>query len=142
MQLHQIKPLHKGKSARRVGRGGKRGTYSGRGIKGLHARAGAKLRPAEREILKKIPKLRGYRFRSFRKRPVAVNITHIAPHFTEGEKITPALLIKKGIVQKSKGRVPQIKILGNNGIKKRFVFEDILVSRSIAERSGIASGKN
>lgn len=63
MQLHQIKPSHKSKSEKRIGRGGKRGTYSGRGIKGQKARAGAKKRPALRDFVKKIPKKRGYRFR-------------------------------------------------------------------------------
>jgi large subunit ribosomal protein L15 len=61
MQLHEIKGL-KNKEKKRVGRGGKRGTYCGRGIKGQKARAGAKIRPALRDFIKKIPKLRGYRF--------------------------------------------------------------------------------
>jgi len=34
MQLHQLKPNHKKKSRKRVGRGGKKGTYSGKGMKG------------------------------------------------------------------------------------------------------------
>ena len=63
MQLHQIKPLNKRKSKRRVGRGGKRGTYCGRGMKGQRARAGAKIRPEIRDLIKKIPKIRGYRFK-------------------------------------------------------------------------------
>jgi len=63
MQLHQVKPSHKTKTKKRVGRGGKKGTYSGRGIKGQKARAGAKLKPAIRDLIKKIPKLRGYKFK-------------------------------------------------------------------------------
>jgi len=63
MQLHQIKPLNKRKSKRRVGRGGKRGTYCGRGMKGQRARTGAKVRPEIRDLIKKIPKIRGYRFK-------------------------------------------------------------------------------
>ena len=63
MQLHQIQPLNKRKSKRRVGRGGKRGTYCGRGMKGQRARAGAKVRPEIRDLIKKIPKIRGYRFK-------------------------------------------------------------------------------
>ena len=34
MQLHQLKPIHKNRKSKRVGRGGKRGTYSSRGMKG------------------------------------------------------------------------------------------------------------
>jgi len=70
MQLHQIQPLNKRKSKRRVGRGGKRGTYCGRGMKGQRARTGAKVRPEIRDLIKKIPKIRGYRFkRKSRPRP-------------------------------------------------------------------------
>lgn len=60
MQLHQLKPLHPNKRPKpRVGRGGKRGTYSGRGQKGQRARAGHRIRPASRDLLQRLPKLRG-----------------------------------------------------------------------------------
>lgn len=48
-----------------VGRGGKHAKTSGRGGKGQTARAGNKRRPALRDIIKKLPKQRGYRFKSF-----------------------------------------------------------------------------
>lgn len=59
MRLHDIQPKHQNTRKRRVGRGGKRGRYSGKGIKGQKSRAGARLRPALRDLVKKIPKLRG-----------------------------------------------------------------------------------
>ena len=52
MQLHQLKPSHKRKRPKRIGRGGKRGTYSGRGVKGQRSRAGRKFKPAIRELMK------------------------------------------------------------------------------------------
>lgn len=61
MQLHQIKPSHKLKTKKRIGRGGKKGTYSGKGMKGQKSRAGAKIRPELRDFIKKIPKVRGYK---------------------------------------------------------------------------------
>ena len=61
MQLQQLKPIHKFKKRKRVGHGGKRGTHSGRGVKGQRARAGRRLKPVIRELIKKYPKLRGYR---------------------------------------------------------------------------------
>ena len=61
MQLQELKPIHKKKQRKRVGRGGKRGTYAGRGLKGQRARAGRRLKPAIRELIKRYPKLRGYR---------------------------------------------------------------------------------
>ncbi|MFQ6049937.1 MAG: hypothetical protein ACE5J0_02775 [Candidatus Paceibacterales bacterium] len=58
MELHELKPIHKKKKRKRVGRGGKRGTYSGRGIKGQKTRAGRKLKPIIQETIKRYPKLR------------------------------------------------------------------------------------
>ncbi|PIR97790.1 MAG: hypothetical protein COT89_02670 [Candidatus Colwellbacteria bacterium CG10_big_fil_rev_8_21_14_0_10_42_22] len=59
MNLHEISPIHKNKSKKRIGRGGKRGTYSGKGMKGQKSRAGHKIRPASRDLIQQIPKLRG-----------------------------------------------------------------------------------
>jgi len=50
-----------------VGRGGKHAKTSGRGGKGQTARAGNKRRPELRDIIKKLPKNRGYQFKSIRK---------------------------------------------------------------------------
>lgn len=69
MQFHQIQPSRRLKKKKRIGRGGKRGTYCGRGIKGQKARAGAKIRPQVRDLIKKIPKVRGYKFRKRKVRP-------------------------------------------------------------------------
>ena len=60
MQLHEIQPLHENRKEKRVGRGGKRGTTSGRGTKGQRARAGHRIRPAERDLIQRLPKLRGF----------------------------------------------------------------------------------
>ena len=73
MQIHQLQLKDRSKSKKRIGRGGKRGTYSGRGIKGQKSRAGAKVRPALRDIIKKIPKKRGYKFSLRKKKIIGVN---------------------------------------------------------------------
>ena len=59
MQLHELKPIHKNKESKKIGRGGKRGTYSGKGMKGQRSRAGARMQPIIRELTKRYPKLRG-----------------------------------------------------------------------------------
>ena len=64
MQINNLKRLHKNKKDRIVGRGGKHAKTSGRGGKGQTARAGNKRRPELRDIIKKLPKNRGYRFKS------------------------------------------------------------------------------
>lgn len=50
-----------------MGRGGKHAKTSGRGGKGQTARAGNKRRPELRDIIKKLPKNRGYQFKSKKK---------------------------------------------------------------------------
>jgi len=67
MQIHNLKRLHKNKKDRIVGRGGKHAKTAGRGGKGQTARAGNKRRPELRDIIKKLPKNRGYKFNSVRK---------------------------------------------------------------------------
>jgi len=62
MQIHNLKRVHKNKKDRIVGRGGKHAKTSGRGGKGQTARAGNKRRPELRDIIKKLPKKRGYHF--------------------------------------------------------------------------------
>ena len=67
MQIHNLKRKHKNKRDRLVGRGGKHAKTSGRGGKGQTARAGNKRRPELRDIIKKLPKNRGYSFKSIQK---------------------------------------------------------------------------
>ena len=128
MQFHQLTTKTKLRKEKRIGRGGKRGTYSGRGIKGQHARAGAKIRPQERDILKKIPKLRGYKFKSFRLKPSVVNLGDINSKFKARETVSPEMLWQKGLVDKIKGRFPRVKVLGGGSLNKKLKFKDVTFS--------------
>lgn len=76
MQIHNLKRTHKNKKDRLVGRGGKHAKTSGRGGKGQTARAGNKRRPELRDIIKKLPKNRGYQFKS-KKRPFVLSLDKI-----------------------------------------------------------------
>ena len=67
MQIHNLKRTHKNKKDRIVGRGGKHAKTSGRGGKGQTARSGNKRRPELRDIIKRLPKNRGYQFKSIQK---------------------------------------------------------------------------
>ncbi len=130
MQLHHL-VSKKIRETQRIGRGGKRGTFSGRGTKGQKARAGAKIRPAIRDVLKKIPKLRGSKFKSFRPQPQVINLDTLQNKFPNGGIISPESLVKSGLVAKIKGKTPVIKILGRGESKVNFVFRDVLLSRSV-----------
>jgi large subunit ribosomal protein L15 len=140
MQLHQIKPIHKQKSKKRVGRGGKRGTFSGKGVKGQKSRAGRKMRPELRDYIKKIPKKRGYRFKSIFPKPEIVNLSDLEKFFSaQGGSasggndtiiVNPEVLLKAGLVRRIKGRVPKVKILGSGELKKKLKIENCLMSES------------
>lgn len=136
MQMHTLNASRHQKTAKRIGRGGKRGTYSGRGIKGLGARAGGKYRPQERDDLKKIPKLRGYRFKSFRLKPAVVNIARLGMKFKEGDIISPATLLSAGMIRRIGGKTPAVKILGTGDLTKKFIFKNVIFSQSAKKKTG------
>jgi len=119
---------------------GKRGKYSGRGIKGQKSRAGKKLKPIIREILKKYPKLRGYRFKA-KKEYEIINLDKIEKKFKEGEKVTPETLVEKGLIRKRGGKIPEVKILGRGEITKKLIFENCLFSKSAKEKIEKADGE-
>lgn len=114
MQFHNLKKNKANRKAKQVGRGGTRGKTSGRGTKGQNARSGRKKRPEMRDVIKRLPKLRG-RGKNFLKsrkaKPLAVNISKIKPLFKEGEEMNAKTLFEKGVIKKKNGRLPKIKIL-------------------------------
>ena len=134
MQIHQIKPFHKLKKKKRIGRGGKRGTYSGRGQKGQKSRSGRNTFPIIRGLIKKYPKLRGYRFSKNGKKIAVVNISDLDKVFKDSETVSPKTLIEKKLVSKIKGRVPEVKILGNGELTKKLIVEGCKMSKSAEEK--------
>lgn len=144
MQLHEVRPIHKLKKRKRVGRGGKRGTYSGRGIKGQKSRSGRRLKPEIREAIKRYPKLRGYRQKSgigSQKSGVAiVNLDILKKKFSPDEKINPQTLLQKGIIHKIKGLMPKVKILGKGELDKKLVVEGCEISKGAKEKIEKAGG--
>jgi large subunit ribosomal protein L15 len=141
MQLHQLKVKNKFRKPKRLGRGGKRGTYSGRGLKGQKSRAGARMRPALRDLIKKIPKLRGYRHKMLRKNVFPLNLDVLQNKFESGEKVTPKLLLDKGIIKKINGKLPEIKLLGEGSLEKKLLIEGCHVSESAKGKIEKAGGQ-
>ncbi len=141
MQIHQLKPKTKWKSKKRVGRGGIKGTYSGRGLKGQNSRAGRKLPPIVRSMIKRYPKLRGYRFNSLDFKPATVDLSVIEKKFEDGANIFPKDLLEKGIVKNPLGRVLIVKILAKGEIKKNLTINECLYSKKAKEKIEKAGGK-
>ncbi len=133
MQWHQLSKIEAQRTAKRIGRGGKRGTFSGRGVKGQKARAGRKLRPEWRDALKSIPKKRGYNFKSIKERPAILNLRDLDKVFRDGDPVNINVLAQKGLVLKARGRLPQVKILGQGNIKKKLNFKGLVASAGAKE---------
>ena len=138
MQIYQIKPKTKLKKDKRIGRGGKKGTYSGRGMKGQLARSGHKKAPVIREVIKKYHKLKGYRFSSISAKGETVNLSDLQRRFMTDEIVSPETLVEKGLVRK---KLPFVKILGNGSLKKKLKVKECLLSRSAAKKIEEAGGK-
>ncbi len=143
MQLHTLKRHTKRKTKQQVGRGSKRGKTSGRGQKGQTSRAGRKLRPEIREIIKKIPKLRGRgknSNKSFEIKPVVVNLKNLID-VEANTVLTPQKFVELKLVKMYKGKVPSIKILSDGEITKPLTFKKVSISKTAQDKIEKAGGK-
>lgn len=140
MKIHDIKKSQATKTSRQVGRGGKRGYTSGRGSKGQKSRAGHKIRPAIRDMIKKIPKKRGYHF-SARIKPETVNLAVLDKVFKNGEQVNPDNLLKKGLIRRQGGKIKVVKILGQGNISKSLIVSGCVLSESAKEKIMKAKGE-
>lgn len=139
MQINDVKSTTALKKAVRIGRGGKRGKTSGRGTKGQGARAGNKKRPEFRDIIKKLPKLRGYKFNSIKTQPTVVTFELIEKMFAAGETVSPYTLADKGVSATVRHTLRSVKILNKGTLTKALTFEHCLVSKT-AEATITAAG--
>jgi large subunit ribosomal protein L15 len=145
MQLNTLSPRTKHKKPAPVGRGGKRGKTSGRGGKGQTARAGHKIRPEARDLIKKLPKRRGFgknRSRSVKTNRIdtaTVNLSALEAAYQVGVSVSPATLLAKGLVRHVKGRPPSVKILGTGSLTKALIIERCAVSAA-ARAALLAAG--
>jgi large subunit ribosomal protein L15 len=142
MQTHQLKRNHPNQKAQQVGRGGTRGKTAGRGTKGQNARAGHKKRPEIRDFIKRLPKLRGRGKNintSIQSKPMPVNLVRLSKVFKDGDTVSPATLVKAGILKMVSGSLPTVKILATGTLDKKLTVSKCLVSasaRAIIEKAG------
>lgn len=129
MQIHNLKSAHY-KKAKLVGRGGKRGKTSGRGGKGQTARAGHRVRPEVRDLIKKLPKLRGYSAPMLKITWTTVNVGDLDKRFQDGATVTPRDLGKN-----------KIKILADGEISKKLVLQGFVASKAARKKIEEAGGK-
>ncbi len=146
MQLHDVKRIPARKRAIRIGRGGKRGSYSGRGVKGQKSRAGRRLRPAVRDLIIRIPKRRGFRNKpkSDRAIPLSLEALVAALRPLQGSKgvlvpVTREVLVQIGIVPTEFRGV--VKILGGGEIDIAIEVRGIPTSESAKMKIEKAGGR-
>ena len=140
MQLHELQRKHKNRGKKRVGRGGRKGTYSGHGMKGQKSRAGRKMEPIIRSLIKRYPKLKGYRSFAIENYFAVVNLDALEKNTKDGETINPENLINKGIISKIKGKTPKVKILGTGKLTKKLVVENCKTSKTAKDAIEKAGG--
>lgn len=140
MQLHQLKRKNPNEKHVQVGRGGKRGKTSGRGTKGQNARAGNKKFPEIRLILKKLPKLRGYKFNSHQTKTSVVNLSALEAAFQKNDQVTPEVLRAKKLVTYPKGSKPVVKILATGSISIPLLVSGCKVSQLAKDKIVAAGG--
>ncbi len=116
LTLSNIHPA-KGATKKRkvIGRGGKRGSYSGKGMKGQRARSGVSGLKAlgMKQMMLSTPKLRG--FRSLNVKLPVVNISDLEA-FDDGAIVDVRKMIQRGLIDKREKRV---KVLGTGKLSKK-----------------------
>lgn len=142
MQIHQLK-TRKRKEKKTVGRGGKRGTYSGRGNKGQKARSGAKIDPlfegGRSSLIMRLKKVRG--FKSCNAKKNIVKLQTLEKALKDGETVSLEKLVSSKIIKKVNAK-NGIKILATGTIKKKFTVEKgILLSKNAKNAIIKAGGK-
>jgi large subunit ribosomal protein L15 len=147
MYIHTLSSNLSQKSRKRIGRGGKRGTYSGKGQKGQKSRSGAKISPlftggsaalagqGSRVIHKKRGQspVQGHHKVTNVKNKTSykiLKISKIAEIFDNGSTINKESLIEAKLITSSNIKV---KILGNTDqvIDKKFIFEGVALSKNV-----------
>ena len=131
-----------GKRRKRVGRGESsgHGKTSGRGNKGLGARAGGK-RQNLREggmlpLFRRVPKF-GFSNVLFRQEYQVVNVGDLEVRFDEGSRVTAAALEEMGLIR---DHADPVKILGDGDLKKKLAVEAHRFSASATAKIEAAGG--
>ena len=141
MQRNDLELSQPRKKRKTIGRGGKKGTYSGKGNKGQKARSGAHVdtlfEGGRSTLIDHMKKKRGFTSRTAKRN--IIKLETLEKKFDNNATIGVESIVGAKIVARK--NVPLgIKILGNGKVTKKFVVEkEIFVSES-AKKAIIAAG--
>lgn len=138
--LNNLQPAEGATQDRKiVGRGGKRGTYSGRGMKGQRSRSGGRgglqIRGFKAQM-QSMPKLRG--FHSQYSKPEVVNLKSLEEKFETGATVDLAALKKVGLISANS---VDVKILGTGTLTKKLIVSAQSFSKTAQEAIVKAGGE-
>ncbi len=139
MQIHELQVIKK-TSRKRVGRGGKKGTYSGRGMKGQKSRSGSSQSPTfeggQTTLIQKTKKNKGFKSRNEKK--LVINLNKLELNFKDGDRITVQILKEKRLIRKES---QPVKILSEGELTKKITIENLEISKRAQEKIEKAGGK-
>jgi len=143
MQINTLKIKYSKKKRKTVGRGGKKGTYSGKGGKGQKGRSGVSINPlfegGRSSLIDRLKKVRG--FKSYKMRAVVFKLADLEKKFQENDTINKESLIKSGLLDRKDWK-RKVKILSGEGKNPKFkIGDDILLSVSVKKSLGTSADK-
>ncbi|MDR2403945.1 MAG: 50S ribosomal protein L15 [Spirochaetaceae bacterium] len=137
--LHAPEGANKRKRIVGRGQGSGRGTTAGKGNKGQKARSGGKtyvgFEGGQMPLYRRLAQ-RGFSNYPFRKDFQVVNLGEIEKRYADGETVSPASLVKKGLIKDS---LP-VKILGDGDFSRKLIFKIDSVSAGAREKIEKAGG--
>lgn len=129
-----------GTKPKRVGRGGKTGTYCGRGGKGQSARKGfsqrATFEGGRTSIVSFSKKNRG--FKTLREKALAVSLGKLNEKFSDGDQIDQKALLEKKMISRPS---QPVKILSDGEVDKKFILKGLKVSQKGIKKIEKAGGR-
>jgi len=143
MKLAQLHKNIANKNETRIGRGGKRGKTSGRGTKGQYAHGGHGVRAAIKDVIRKLPKLRGRGLnlnKQIGPNSLAINLAALDAATKKGDIITFDSLKTVGLVPKSWKSSQYVKILAQGEITKPVTVQNIPISTAARDKIITAGG--
>jgi len=139
LNLSNLKPA-KGSSKKkvRIGRGGKRGSYSGRGMKGQRARSGGRsgLKAlGMKQMIQRIPKKRG--FQSWKPKLPVINLADLEKKFNDGDIVDAKKVIQARLIDK---KYKAYKVLGSGKLTKKLTVSAKAFSQGAKQAIEAAGG--
>jgi large subunit ribosomal protein L15 len=100
--------------------------------------------PQIRDMIKRIPKLRGrgkQSFKSFQEAYTPVNLETLETAFIAGGPVSPETLLAGKVISLQSGKMPKVKILGRGAVTKAFIVSGCAISASAKASIEKAGGR-